>query len=278
MASSAAAAANQPPPLAHLPAPVAVVPTLSLPPRALLPTRAAANPTAVATPTLGRRCLTTPTPPAPPAAATHADPRHPHPATPPPESPIAAAESRCRRPSKTLTRYTPSRPHRHVVDSSYYTWKTYFSLVFREYHLIDHVDGTIDSSLVPEFHDWSTIDTTIIRWFFLTISPDLFQTVVQDGDDACAVWTKLNGIFIDNQLQRRVFLQPEFFGCHQDNTSVDDYCRRLNTLADELRNIATKIDDDLLLSTLTVGLNEDFGNVAVNLSLIPNPSFAKFVA
>ena len=84
------------------------------------------------------------------------------------------------------------------ADSSCYTWKTYFSLVFREYHLIDHVDSTVDSSLVPEFHDWSTIDTTIIRWFFLTISPDLFQTIVQDGDDACVVWTKLNGLFIDN--------------------------------------------------------------------------------
>ena len=64
------------------------------------------------------------------------------------------------------------------ANSSYYTWKTYFSLVFREYHLIEHVDGTVDSSLVPEFHDWSTIDTTIIRWFFLIISLDLFQTVV----------------------------------------------------------------------------------------------------
>ena len=39
------------------------------------------------------------------------------------------------------------------MDSSYYTWKMYFSLVFREYHLIDHVDDTVDSSLVPEFHD-----------------------------------------------------------------------------------------------------------------------------
>uniref|UniRef100_R7VYZ5 Uncharacterized protein n=1 Tax=Aegilops tauschii TaxID=37682 RepID=R7VYZ5_AEGTA len=163
------------------------------------------------------------------------------------------------------------------ADSSYYTWKTYFSLVFGEHHLIDHVDGTVDSNLVPEFHDWSTIDTTIIRCFYLTISPDLFQTVVQDGDDACAVWTKLNGLFTDNQLQRRVFLQQDFFGCHEDNTFVDDYCRRLKTLADELHDIGAKIDDGLFPSTLTAGLNVDFGNAAANLDLIPHPSFAKFV-
>nr|XP_040249197.1 uncharacterized protein LOC120966747 [Aegilops tauschii subsp. strangulata] len=167
--------------------------------------------------------------------------------------------------------------HLSQADSSYYAWKMYFSLVFREYHLVDHVDGSVDSSLVPDFHDWSTIDATLIRWFFLTISPDLFQTVVQDGDDAHAVWTKLNRPFTDNRLKRRIFLQQEFFGCHQDNSSVDDYCRRLKTLADELHDISAKIDDDLLLSTLTAGLNKDYGNAAANLTLVLEPSFAKFV-
>nr|XP_020186122.1 YLP motif-containing protein 1-like [Aegilops tauschii subsp. strangulata] len=119
---------------------------------------------------------------------------------------------------------------------------------------------------------------TLIRRFSLTISSDLFQTDVQDGDDAHAVWTKLNGPFTDNRLQRRVLLQQGSFGCHQDNSSVDDYCRRLKTLADKLCDIDTKIDDDLLLSTLTAGLNEDFGNAAANLTLILEPSFAKFVA
>nr|XP_020180921.1 uncharacterized protein LOC109766549 [Aegilops tauschii subsp. strangulata] len=143
------------------------------------------------------------------------------------------------------------------TDSSYYAWKTYFSLVFREYNLLDHVDDSVDSSLVPAHHEWSTIDATLIQWFFLIISPDLFSTVAQDGDDALA---------------------QEFFGCHQDNSSVDNYCRRLKTLAGELRDIGAKINDDLLLSALTAGLNEDFGNAAANLTLIPEPSFAKSVA
>ncbi|XP_020185224.1 uncharacterized protein [Aegilops tauschii subsp. strangulata] len=164
------------------------------------------------------------------------------------------------------------------TDSSYYAWKTYFSLVFREYHLIDHVDGSVDSGLIPDIHEWSTIDTTLIRWFFLTISPDPFQTVVKDGDEAQAVWTKLNRLFTDNRLKRLAFLQQEVFGCHRDNSSVDNYCRRLKTLADELCNIGAKIDDDLLLSTLSANLNEDFGNAAANLTLILEPSFAKFVA
>ncbi|XP_020170978.1 uncharacterized protein [Aegilops tauschii subsp. strangulata] len=111
--------------------------------------------------------------------------------------------------------------------------------------------------------EWTAIDATLIRWFFTTISKDLFHTVVSNGDDARAVWVKLNGLFTDNKLQRR---------------SIDDYCRRLKTVADELRDICTKVDDDLLLSTLTAGLNEDFGNAASNLTLMPEPSFPKFVA
>ena len=31
------------------------------------------------------------------------------------------------------------------LTSTYYAWKTYFSLVFREYNLRDHIDGSVDS-------------------------------------------------------------------------------------------------------------------------------------
>ncbi|XP_020182767.1 uncharacterized protein [Aegilops tauschii subsp. strangulata] len=163
-------------------------------------------------------------------------------------------------------------------NSTYFAWKTYFTLLFRENNLVDHVDGTVDSRTMVDDAEWTAIDATIIRWFFTTISKDLFHTVVSTGDDARVLWVKLNGLFTDNTLQRRVFLQQEFFDCHQDEQSIDDYCRRLKTLADELRDIGAKVDDDLLLSTLTAGLNEDFGNAASNLTLMPEPSFPKFVA
>ncbi|XP_020156786.1 uncharacterized protein [Aegilops tauschii subsp. strangulata] len=98
--------------------------------------------------------------------------------------------------------------------------------------------------------EWTAIDATLIRWFFTTISNDPFHTVVSDGGDARAVW---------------------------DEQSIDDYCRRLKTLAHELRDIGAKVDDDLLLSSLTAGLNKDFTNAAANLTLMPKPSFPKFV-
>jgi hypothetical protein len=155
-----------------------------------------------------------------------------------------------------------------ATTASYHPWKTYFSLLFREENLLDHVDGSTDSRVMAADPEWTSIDATLIRWFFTTISRDLFHTVVADGDDAAAVWIKLNGFFTDNKLQRRVFLQQEFFDCHQDDKK----------LADDLRDIGSRIDNDLLLSTLTANLNEDFGNAAGNLTLMADPSFPKFVS
>nr|XP_040252145.1 uncharacterized protein LOC120969124 [Aegilops tauschii subsp. strangulata] len=127
-----------------------------------------------------------------------------------------------------------------ATNSTYYTWKTYFSLLFGENNLVDHVDGTVDSRAMVDDSEWTAIDATLTQWFFTTISKDLFHKV--------------------------------------DDQSIDDYCRCLKTLSDELRDIGAKIDDDILLSTLTAGLNKDFGNATANLTLTPEPSFPKFMA
>ncbi|KAI5013600.1 hypothetical protein ZWY2020_037113 [Hordeum vulgare] len=126
--------------------------------------------------------------------------------------------------------------------------------------------------------DWMILDATIIRWFYLTISKDLFHTVVCDEDDAYTIWTKLNGLFTDNKLQRNVLLHGEFYGCQQLDSSIDDFCMCLKKLVVELHGLCETIRDELLISTLTTGLNDDFGNTASNLTLILEPTFTKVVA
>lgn len=111
-------------------------------------------------------------------------------------------------------------------DSSYYSWKTYFHLLLREYRLQEHIDGSIDGDAMRHDPEWSAIEASLIRWFYLTVSTNLFHTVMQDDDDAYTVWTKLNGLFTDNRLQQLVFLQQEFFGCHQNDSSIDEFCTR----------------------------------------------------
>ncbi|XP_071685141.1 uncharacterized protein [Lolium perenne] len=120
------------------------------------------------------------------------------------------------------------------ADNNFHPWKTYFYLLFREFNLRDHINGTTDLLSMQRDNDWMVIDATITRWLFLTIAPDIFKTVIHDGDDARTVWTKIHGIFTDNKLQRVVFLQQEFFGTPQGALSLDAYCMRLKAIADEL--------------------------------------------
>ena len=162
--------------------------------------------------------------------------------------------------------------------ANFFLWKTYFGLLFREYDLLDHVDGSIDLLDVPHDPDWLAIDATVIRWFYQTVSPEIFRTVVRDGDSARTVWTKITGLFTDNKIQRVTFLQQEFFGTHQHDLSLDDYVLRLKSLSDELRDLEFPIDDKIMLSTLSAGLGEDLSNAASNLTLLTTPSFEQAVA
>ncbi|XP_071680137.1 uncharacterized protein [Lolium perenne] len=162
-----------------------------------------------------------------------------------------------------------------TTAANYLAWKTYFYLLFHEYNLRDHIEGIAD--LLACDSDWLAIDATIIRWLFLTVSPDIFKTVVREGDDARTVWGKINGLFTNNKLQRVVFLQKEVFGTPQGDQALDAYCMRLKAISDELQDLGFWNGDELLLSTLTAGLNEDLSNAASNLTLMTNPTFERAV-
>ena len=148
----------------------------------------------------------------------------------PPWTPPAPAPISPPAPIPNIEARVPVRLER--SGSTYYAWKTYFGLVFREYYLTEHIDGSVDAAAMGVDPEWSAIEATLVRWFYQTISRDIFHMVVADGDSAHTVWTKINALFTNNKLQRVVLLQQEFFGCHQDESTIEDYCMRLKMLAD----------------------------------------------
>jgi hypothetical protein len=164
------------------------------------------------------------------------------------------------------------------IAANFFVWKTDFGLLFHEYDLLDHIDGTVD--LLAMLHDpnWSTIDATIIRWFFQTVSTNIFHIVVHDGDTAHDVRKKITGLFTDNKIQSITFLQQEFFGLHRNDLSLDAFCLRLKTLSDELHDLEFLITDALLLSMLADGLGEDLNHAASNLTMLTTPTYEQAVA
>ena len=45
-------------------------------------------------------------------------------------------------------------------------------MVFHEYYLHYHIDGSVDSNLAKGDAEWMAIDATLICWFCLLISKD----------------------------------------------------------------------------------------------------------
>nr|XP_020166172.1 uncharacterized protein LOC109751699 [Aegilops tauschii subsp. strangulata] len=151
---------------------------------------------------------------------------------------------------------------------SYNAWRTYFALLFRSYRLIEHVDGSVDFRDMKDDDEWLAVDACIVKWLFLTISPGLFNMVNSRDPSVYAMWTRRCDLFLDSQLQRRVFRQDEFFIMQQNDLSIDEYCTRLKVLVDELRDVGMNIDDSVLLTNLLRGLHPDLGQSAANLSLV----------
>ena len=84
------------------------------------------------------------------------------------------------------------KDHVHVnldLDSpSYNAWRTYFALLFRSYHLIEHVDRSIDFHDMKDDDEWLVVDACIVKWLFLTISGGLFNMVNARDPSAYAMW------------------------------------------------------------------------------------------
>ncbi|KAI4997589.1 hypothetical protein ZWY2020_052931 [Hordeum vulgare] len=85
---------------------------------------------------------------------------------------------------------------------SFSTWRTYFSLTFREFGIRDHVDGTVDDLAMLGDNQWLSVDATIVKWLYRTVSREILLQVIRDNDTALGAWTSICQLFLDNQLQR----------------------------------------------------------------------------
>lgn len=160
---------------------------------------------------------------------------------------------------------------------SFSTWRTYFSLTFREFGIRDHVDGSVDALAMLGDDHWLAVDATIVKWLYRTVSREILSHVIRDNDTALGAWTSICQLFLDNQLQRQVLLTTEFYTLTQDGMSLFDYCLRIKVLADELKDVGAPVSDATMLTNLIRGLGPDYANAASNLNLLTEPTFARAV-
>ncbi|GAA0148412.1 hypothetical protein LIER_07862 [Lithospermum erythrorhizon] len=114
-----------------------------------------------------------------------------------------------------------------------------------------------------QIHYWDTLDVTVLKWIYATISSDLLHKIIEPGLTAMEAWKRLHDIFQDKEGSRAVTLEQEFSGTHMsDFSSASTYCQRLKDLADQLRNVGTPVPDNRLVLQLVSGLTDAYNGVS----------------
>jgi hypothetical protein len=153
-------------------------------------------------------------------------------------------------------------------------WRSFFELTVKKFGLLRHIDGTVDAAAMHDDPEWLQLDACIVSWLYSTVSKDIWNDVFRPTNTAYAAWSAITGQFLDNSLQRAVYVQQEFHSLFQGDMSVGEYCGRLKSLADSLYDCGAAVSDQALVINTLRGLNNKFSQaIAVLTTMTPAPTF-----
>jgi hypothetical protein len=103
------------------------------------------------------------------------------------------------------------------------------------------------------------MDYVVVSWLFNTIPTDLLDIIHErDGITARAAWLDIEQQFLKYRESRAMLLNAEFRTLSQGALSIDDYCRKMKSMADALADLGEPINDHILVLNILRGLNKRF--------------------
>ncbi|XP_066323302.1 separase-like [Miscanthus floridulus] len=140
--------------------------------------------------------------------------------------------------------------------SNYSKWRGYVLLILGRFALKEHVLSNVPRPYDPA---WSRMDCVVLSWIFNTISADLLDVIHEhNAPTAREAWLGLEQQFLNNRESRAMLLDSEFRTLCQGALSVDDYCRKMKSMADALADLGEPVLDRTLVLNVLRGLNERF--------------------
>jgi hypothetical protein len=160
--------------------------------------------------------------------------------------------------------------------SNFTKWASFFRALCGKFGLLTHINGP-----VPATRDlaWEQADCCVRSWLFGSVSDavlDLAMEHAVDGTDQTAreLWVAITNMFEANKAPRAIFLSHEFHSMTQGDSSIDDYCIRMKTAADALRDVGQPVSEPTLVLNLLRGLAKPYSNTADNIASSANLTFA----
>jgi hypothetical protein len=143
-----------------------------------------------------------------------------------------------------------------LAQHNYYHWRHLFEVHLGRCGLHDHIaDNSVPRPADPR---WVTDDLAIIQWIYTRVSTEIFNLVFREAATAAALWAALRQLFQDNVDGRVNNLNAEIRNTVQGASSLSVYCQRMQTMADELRELGDPVPDRQLINILLQGLSNRF--------------------
>jgi hypothetical protein len=120
------------------------------------------------------------------------------------------------------------------------------------------------------------MDNVVLNWISNSISVDLHQVVRERDCTARHLWLAIENQFLGNREQRTLHLDAAFRNFVQGDLSVSEYYRKFKTMADGLADLASPVEDWILVLNILQGLNQHFEHVgSIIRRYSPFPNFLK---
>ncbi|XP_062192409.1 uncharacterized protein LOC133895901 [Phragmites australis] len=159
-----------------------------------------------------------------------------------------------------------------ISKCNYTHWRTLFEVAVGKFELSCHL--TTASSSAPLDADWKRMDYTILSWIYGFISQEILGIVMAPGGTTASMWQSIENLFRDNKTTRAMHLQAEFSNLVQGDLSATEFCHKLKTLSDALRDVDQPVIDQTLVLTMIKGMNPKHKHLSALLPMMsPFPSF-----
>ncbi|XP_051190805.1 uncharacterized protein [Lolium perenne] len=163
----------------------------------------------------------------------------------------------------------------------YAEWKTSMLAVLAQFDATDHVDEHRHPGHGEEDDDeeWTRVDVTVVLWIYATICDELLDEVMTAHGTAREVWAQLRDFFDYEDEHVALDAGEELRYGAQGDLSIDDYCWRLQALAEALAERGEPVEDRVLALLMIRGLSPRFQAMGAALLVCPAvPSFMQAFA
>jgi hypothetical protein len=150
------------------------------------------------------------------------------------------------------------------LSPNYKRWRNLVLLMLCRYALDDHILSNVTNSSVY----WARLDNIVVTWILDTLSPKLHEIVREPTEITCQAWLVIQAQFLSNE-SRVLQLDARFCAFKQGDLSVNDYCRRMKGMDDDLCALSETDTDCHLVLNLLHGLNKRFNHMKIFIKQEP---------